>query len=110
MAVNDINERKVIPGKCMGRNGVRRFIANNLSLISLDRCIGMNISLVLRDSQRLIPNTNISGGASAISATARILGLGIGAIIGDLASELTTVEAIITSSVGVPQCKFSACK
>jgi len=70
----------------------------------------MNVSLVLRDSQRLIPNTNVSGGASAISATTRLLGLDIAGVIGDVASDLTSAEALMTSSVGVPQCAFSSCK
>lgn len=70
----------------------------------------MNISLVLRDSQRLIPHTNVSGGASAISATTRLLAVGVGGVIGDIASELTSAEALMTSSVGIPQCSFASCK
>ncbi|KAF9438605.1 hypothetical protein BGZ76_006504 [Entomortierella beljakovae] len=81
MAERDINERQVIPG--------------------------MNISLVLRDSQQYLPGTNISGPAAAISATTRLMALGVGAIIGDISSEFTAAEAIMTSSVGIPQCSFS---
>ncbi|KAG0277724.1 hypothetical protein BGZ95_005475, partial [Linnemannia exigua] len=82
MAIRDMNDRKVIPG--------------------------MNLSLVVRDSQQHIPGTNVSGGAAAISATTRILGVGVGGVIGDVASDLTTAEAIMTSSVGVPQCSFAS--
>ncbi|KAF9905190.1 putative pyridoxal kinase [Linnemannia zychae] len=63
---------------------------------------------VVRDSQQHIPGTNVSGGAAAISATTRILGVGVGGVIGDIASDLTTAEAIMTSSVGVPQCSFAS--
>lgn len=70
----------------------------------------MNISLVLRDSQRLVPNTNVSGGASAIAATTRLLSMDVAGVIGDVASELTAAEALMTSSVGIPQCAFSSCK
>ncbi|KAF9142503.1 hypothetical protein BG015_000807, partial [Linnemannia schmuckeri] len=82
MAIRDMNDQKVIPG--------------------------MNLSLVVRDSQQHIPGTNVSGGAAAISATTRILNLGVGGVIGDIASDLTTAEAIMTSSVGVPQCSFAS--
>ncbi|KAG0378076.1 hypothetical protein BGX24_004803 [Mortierella sp. AD032] len=82
MAVRDMNERKVIPG--------------------------MNMSLVVRDSQQHIPGTNVSGGAAAISATTRVIGIGVGGVIGDIASDLTTAEAIMTSSVGIPQCSFAS--
>ncbi|KAF9135679.1 hypothetical protein BGW39_001078 [Mortierella sp. 14UC] len=88
MAIRDMNGRKAIPG--------------------------MNLSLVVRDSQQHIPGTNVSGGAAAISAITRILGVGrstkiyVGGVIGDIASDLTTAEAIMTSSVGVPQCSFAS--
>ncbi|KAG0204686.1 hypothetical protein BGX28_003435 [Mortierella sp. GBA30] len=82
MAVRDMNNRKTIPG--------------------------MNISIVLRDSQQLIPGMNSSGGASAISATTRLLALDIGSVIGDVTSDLTQAEAIMTSSIGVPQCSFAS--
>ncbi|KAG0342662.1 hypothetical protein BG004_005625 [Podila humilis] len=82
MAVEDMNIRQVVPG--------------------------LNISLVVRDSQQPITGTNITGAAAAISATTRLLALEIGAAIGDISSELTTSEAIMTSSVGVPQCSFAS--
>ncbi|KAF9083653.1 hypothetical protein BGX23_011243, partial [Mortierella sp. AD031] len=82
MAIRDMNNAQIIPG--------------------------MNMSLIVRDSQQHIPGTNVSGGAAAISATTRILNLGVGGVIGDIASDLTTAEAIMTSSVGVPQCSFAS--
>ncbi|KAG9325377.1 hypothetical protein KVV02_004152 [Mortierella alpina] len=82
MAVKNMNDRQTIPG--------------------------MNISLVLRDSQQLIPGMNISGGASAISATTRLLALEVGSVIGDVTSDLTQAEALMTSSIGVPQCSFAS--
>ncbi|KAK3819952.1 MAG: 7 transmembrane sweet-taste receptor of 3 GCPR-domain-containing protein [Benniella sp.] len=84
MAVRDVNEQQVVPG--------------------------INISLVVRDSQRPLPETNVSGGAAAISATARLLAQDVGAVVGDIVSELTATEAILTSSIGVPQCSFSTCE
>ncbi|CAO3564805.1 unnamed protein product [Mortierella alpina] len=72
MAVKDMNDRQTIPG--------------------------MNISLVLRDSQQLIPGMNMSGGASAISATTRLLALEVGSVIGDVTSDLTQAEALMTSN------------
>ncbi|KAG0309282.1 hypothetical protein BGZ98_003884 [Dissophora globulifera] len=81
MAQRDMNEQQVIPG--------------------------MNISLVVRDSQQALPGTDATGGATAISAAARLLATEVGAVIGDVGSELTSAEAIITSSIGVPQCSFS---
>ncbi|KAF9429570.1 hypothetical protein BGZ94_010276 [Podila epigama] len=62
-----------------------------------------NLSLVVRDSQQPMPGTNATGGAAAISATTRLLALEVGAVVGDIASELTSAEALMTSSVGVPQ-------
>ncbi|KAF9927496.1 hypothetical protein FBU30_003213 [Linnemannia zychae] len=82
MAIRDMNNKQVIPG--------------------------MNISLVVRDSQQHIPGTNVSGGAAAISATTRVLALDVGGVIGDIDSDLTTAEAIMTSSVGTPQCSFAS--
>ncbi|KAF9115372.1 hypothetical protein BGX27_007991 [Mortierella sp. AM989] len=58
-------------------------------------------------SQQYLPGTNVSGGAAAISATTRLMALGVGAIIGDISSEFTAAEAIMTSSVGIPQCSFA---
>ncbi|KAI1306455.1 hypothetical protein EDD11_004747 [Mortierella claussenii] len=67
----------------------------------------MNISLVVRDSQQYLAGTNMSGGAAAISAAARLMALEVGSVIGDIVSDLTAAEAIMTSSVGLPQCSFS---
>ncbi|KAF9137682.1 hypothetical protein BGX30_009999, partial [Mortierella sp. GBA39] len=36
------------------------------------------------------------------------INLSVGGVIGDVASDLTTAEAIMTSSVGVPQCSFAS--
>ncbi|KAG0256274.1 hypothetical protein BG011_004642 [Mortierella polycephala] len=82
MAVKDMNDQQIIPG--------------------------MNISLVVRDSGQLMPGTNWSGGASAISATTRLLTLGVGSVIGDITSDLTSAEAMLTSSVGVLQCSYAS--
>ncbi|KAG0025303.1 hypothetical protein BGZ82_010095, partial [Podila clonocystis] len=81
MAIEDMNNNHVIPG--------------------------LNLSLVVRDSQRPITGTNATGGAAAISATTRLLAMEVGAAIGDIASELTQAEALMTSSLGVPQCSFA---
>ncbi|KAF9181892.1 hypothetical protein BGZ51_005125 [Haplosporangium sp. Z 767] len=82
MAVKDMNDQQIIPG--------------------------MNISLIVRDSEQLIPGMNWSGGASAISATMRLLTLGVGSVIGDITSDLTAAEALLTSSAGVPQCSYAS--
>ncbi|KAG0294102.1 hypothetical protein BGZ96_001789 [Linnemannia gamsii] len=36
------------------------------------------------------------------------ISLSVGGVIGDIASDLTTAEAIMTSSIGVPQCSFAS--
>ncbi|KAI8603788.1 periplasmic binding protein-like I [Dissophora ornata] len=82
MAVQDMNDRQIIPG--------------------------MNMSLVVRDSQQYLTGTNITGTAAAVSATTRLLQLDIGGAIGDVTADLTTSEAIMTSSIGIPQCSFSS--
>ncbi|KAF9956215.1 hypothetical protein BGZ72_002935 [Mortierella alpina] len=41
---------------------------------------------------------NMSGGASAISATTRLLALEVGSVIGDVTSDLTQAEALMTSN------------
>ncbi|KAF8919107.1 hypothetical protein BGZ58_004685, partial [Dissophora ornata] len=68
----------------------------------------MNMSLVVRDSQQYLTGTNITGTAAAVSATTRLLQLDIGGAIGDVTADLTTSEAIMTSSIGIPQCSFSS--
>ncbi|KAF9361742.1 hypothetical protein BGX26_012463 [Mortierella sp. AD094] len=74
---------------------------------------GANLDLDGRQAVRninelqTILGTNVSGAAAAISATTRLMALDVGAIIGDISSEFTAAEAIMTSSVGIPQCSFA---
>ncbi|KAF9977381.1 hypothetical protein BGZ73_006128 [Actinomortierella ambigua] len=60
------------------------------------------------DSQQPIPQTNITGTAAAISSTTRLLALDVAAVVGDIDSDLTVAEALMTSSVGIPQCVFAS--
>ncbi|KAG0298657.1 hypothetical protein BGZ98_000125 [Dissophora globulifera] len=81
LAVNDVNEQKLIPG--------------------------LNMSIVIRDSQE--PDLlTASGGSAAISAAGKIITAKVGGVIGDIHSDLTRYEALMTSSVMIPQCSFTS--
>ncbi|KAI8605767.1 periplasmic binding protein-like I [Dissophora ornata] len=81
MAVNDVNIQKVIPG--------------------------INMSIVLRDSQDPYFST-ATRGAAALTAAGSLISAKVGGVIGDLASDLTKYEALMTSSVEIPQCSFAS--
>ncbi|KAF9904094.1 hypothetical protein EC991_003069 [Linnemannia zychae] len=81
MAVNDINEGQVIPG--------------------------INMSIVIRDSQD--PNLYTStGGSAAITGAGNLISAKVGGVIGDIRSDLTKYEALMTSSVQISQCSFAS--
>ncbi|KAG0372264.1 hypothetical protein BGX24_000487 [Mortierella sp. AD032] len=81
MAVDDINRLGIIPGG--------------------------NVTLVLRDSQN--PDLfTASGGAAAISAAGSLISAKVSGVIGDISSELTRYEALMTSSVKIPHCSFAS--
>ncbi|KAG0294926.1 hypothetical protein BGZ96_000163 [Linnemannia gamsii] len=81
MAVNDINEEQIIPG--------------------------LNMSIVIRDSQDPSFYTR-TGGPAAISGAVKLIRTKVGGVIGDINSDLTTYEALMTSSVQIPQCSFAS--
>ncbi|KAG9071059.1 hypothetical protein KI688_008602 [Linnemannia hyalina] len=81
MAVNEVNEEKIIPG--------------------------LNMSILIRDSQSPSLYTS-TGGAAAISAAGRLISAKVGGVIGDIKSDLTKYEALMTSSVLIPQCSFAS--
>ncbi|KAF9436111.1 hypothetical protein BGZ76_004788 [Entomortierella beljakovae] len=69
--------------------------------------IGINMSIVLRDSQNpaLVGHT---GGAAAIAAAGSLIRSKVGGVVGDLRSDLTEYEALMTSSVKISQCSFAS--
>lgn len=77
MAVRDMNDQQVVPGNTLSslHHATTLFDTkcNDLDQHNLGSSLGINISLVVRDSQRPLPETNVSGGAATISATARLL-------------------------------------
>ncbi|KAF8953709.1 hypothetical protein BGZ46_003157, partial [Entomortierella lignicola] len=81
MAVENVNRQQIIPG--------------------------LNMSIILRDSQdpSLITST---GGAAAISAAGSLISAKISGVIGDLESQLTVYEALMTSSVQISQCSYAS--
>ncbi|KAF9290927.1 hypothetical protein BGZ68_005667 [Mortierella alpina] len=81
LAVEDVNTQKIIPG--------------------------INMSLVLRDSQdpSLLTAT---GGAAAIAGVGSLISAKVSGVIGDIRSDLTSYEALMTSSVGISQCSFAS--
>ncbi|KAF9294506.1 hypothetical protein BGZ88_003764 [Linnemannia elongata] len=81
MAVNEINEEKIIPG--------------------------LNMSIMIRDSQDPSLYTP-SGGSAAISGAGKLISAKVGGVIGDIKSDLTKYEALMTSSVLIPQCSFAS--
>ncbi|ORZ27121.1 periplasmic binding protein-like I [Lobosporangium transversale] len=81
LAINHVNRQKIVPG--------------------------INMTLILRDSQD--PDLfTITGGSAAISAASDLITAKVSGVIGDLRSSLTRYEALMTSSVGIPQCSFSS--
>ncbi|KAG0025742.1 hypothetical protein BGZ81_006939 [Podila clonocystis] len=81
LAVNDANQQRLIPG--------------------------LNLTIVVRDSQD--PSLIVSnGGAAAISAAGSLLSVKVSGVIGDIRSDITRYEALITSSVQIPQCSFGS--
>ncbi|KAG0091951.1 hypothetical protein BGZ92_011214, partial [Podila epicladia] len=81
LAVNDANKQRLIPG--------------------------LNLTIVVRDSQD--PSLYVSnGGAAAITATGSLLSVKVSGVIGDIRSDITRYEALITSSVQIPQCSFAS--
>ncbi|KAF8985974.1 hypothetical protein BGZ52_009706 [Haplosporangium bisporale] len=81
LAVQDANQQRLIPG--------------------------LNLTIVVRDSQD--PNQIISnGGAAAITGAGSLLSVKVSAVIGDISSDLTRYEALMTSSVQIPQCSFAS--
>ncbi|KAG0017246.1 hypothetical protein BGZ82_000811, partial [Podila clonocystis] len=81
LAVNDANQQRLIPG--------------------------LNLTIVVRDSQD--PSMIVSnGGAAAISAAGSLLSVKVSGVIGDIRSDITRYEALITSSVQIPQCSFAS--
>ncbi|KAG0270591.1 hypothetical protein BGZ95_001630 [Linnemannia exigua] len=81
MAVDDINRLGIIPGG--------------------------NVTLVLRDSQNPDLFTP-SGGAAAISGAGSLISAKVSGVIGDIRSDLTQYEALMTSSVKISQCSFAS--
>ncbi|KAG0057737.1 hypothetical protein BGZ83_003635 [Gryganskiella cystojenkinii] len=81
MAVNDVNEQQIIPG--------------------------LNMSIIVRDSQdpRLY---SASGGSAAISGAGHLISAKVSGVVGDVRSDLTRYEALMTSSVQIPQCSFAS--
>ncbi|KAF9966095.1 hypothetical protein BGZ70_003294 [Mortierella alpina] len=81
LAVEDVNAQEIIPG--------------------------INMSLVLRDSQDPSLQTS-SGGSAAIAGVGSLISAKVSGVIGDIRSELTGYEALMTSSVGISQCSFAS--
>ncbi|KAF9958840.1 hypothetical protein BGZ72_010822 [Mortierella alpina] len=81
LAVEDVNTQKIIPG--------------------------INMSLVLRDSQDPSLQT-ATGGSAAIAGVGSLISAKVSGVIGDIRSELTSYEALMTSSVGISQCSFAS--
>ncbi|KAK3846161.1 MAG: hypothetical protein J3R72DRAFT_516456 [Linnemannia gamsii] len=81
MAVSDINEGQIIPG--------------------------LNMSIIIRDSQDPSLYTS-TGGSAAIAGAVKLISAKVGGVIGDIRSDLTKYEALMTSSVQIPQCSFAS--
>ncbi|KAF9297273.1 hypothetical protein BGZ88_010561 [Linnemannia elongata] len=81
MAVDDINRQGIIPGA--------------------------NVTLVLRDSQSPDLFTS-SGGAAAIAGAGALISAKVTGVIGDISSDLTRYEALMTSSVKIPHCSYAS--
>ncbi|KAF9187542.1 hypothetical protein BGZ50_001889 [Haplosporangium sp. Z 11] len=65
------------------------------------------MTLVLRDSQNPSLSTP-TGGAAAVSGAGALINAKVLGVMGDIGSELTRYEALITSSVSIPQCSFAS--
>ncbi|KAF9939481.1 hypothetical protein BGZ75_006494 [Mortierella antarctica] len=81
LAVDDVNKQKIIPG--------------------------INMSIIVRDSQE--PSLySKTGGSAAIAGAGRLISAKVAGVIGDIRSELTRYEALMTSSVRIPHCSYAS--
>lgn len=81
MAVNDINNRQVIPGAY--------------------------ITLIEKDSFPDSAVTQMSV-TNAVYASVTLLQQGVIGVIGDISSSWTSLSALMTSTLEIPQCSFTA--
>ncbi|KAF9918465.1 hypothetical protein FBU30_000173, partial [Linnemannia zychae] len=65
------------------------------------------MSIVIRDSQDPDLYT-LTGGAAAITGAGKLISAKVGGVVGDIRSDLTKYEALMTSSVEIPQCTFAS--
>ncbi len=81
MAVNDINQQQMIPGAY--------------------------ITLIEKDS---FPDTTLNqmSVTNAVYSSVTLLQQGVVGIIGDISSSWTSLSALISSTLQVPQCSFTA--
>jgi ABC-type branched-subunit amino acid transport system substrate-binding protein len=81
MAVNDINNRQIIPGAY--------------------------ITLIEKDS---FPDSSLNQMAvtNAVYASVTLLQQGVIGVIGDISSSWTSLSALMTSTLEIPQCSFTA--
>lgn len=81
MAVNDINTRQVIPGAY--------------------------ITLIEKDS---FPDSSLDqmSVTNAVYASVTLLQQGVIGVIGDISSSWTSLSALMTSTLEIPQCSFTA--
>lgn len=81
MAVNDINSRQVIPGAY--------------------------ITLIEKDS---FPDSSLDqmSVTNAVYASVTLLQQGVIGVIGDISSSWTSLSALMTSTLEIPQCSFTA--
>ncbi|KAF9289444.1 hypothetical protein BGZ68_009354 [Mortierella alpina] len=81
LAVEDVNKQKIIPG--------------------------INMSIIVRDSQE--PSLySKTGGSAAIAGAGRLISAKVAGVIGDIRSDLTRYEALMTSSVRIPHCSYAS--
>ncbi|KAF9437966.1 hypothetical protein BGZ76_010336 [Entomortierella beljakovae] len=81
LAVNEINENQIVPG--------------------------VAFSIMIRNSED--PGlTAVNTGSGPVSAAGKLINSKVSGIIGDIRSDFTRFEAMITSSVGIPQCSFAS--
>lgn len=81
MAMNDINTRGIIPGAY--------------------------VTLIEKDS---FPETSVDQSAvtDAVYASVTLLQQGVIGVIGDVSSSWTSLSALMTSTLEIPQCSFTA--
>jgi hypothetical protein len=81
MAVNDINSKQIIPGAY--------------------------ITLIEKDS---FPDSSLSqmSVTNAVYASVTLLQQGVIGVIGDISSSWTSLSALMTSTLEIPQCSFTA--